>query len=44
VRYHTIAEGDGKCDFRYKKGRETFVYPLRKGWPPKFSDGDTELS
>ena len=36
VRYETIAEGGGKCDFRYKKGRETFVYPLRKGWPPKF--------
>lgn len=38
VRYETIAEGDGKCDFRYKKGRETFVYPLRKGWPPKFKN------
>jgi hypothetical protein len=44
VRYHTIAEGDGKCDFRYKKGRETFVYPLRKGWPPNFHNDDTELS
>ena len=44
VRYKTIAEGAKKCDFRFKKGRETFVYPLRKGWPPKFSDGDTELS
>jgi hypothetical protein len=36
VRYRTIAEGAGVCDFRYKKGRETFVYPLRDGWPPKF--------
>jgi len=36
VRYSTIAEGAEKCDFRFKKGRETFVYPLRKGWPPNF--------
>ena len=36
VRYHTIAEGHEKCDFRFKKGRETFVYPLRDGWPPDF--------
>ena len=36
VRHHTIAEGDKLCDFRYKRGRETFVYPLRNGWPPKF--------
>jgi plasmid stabilization system protein ParE len=36
VRYKTIAEGDEVCDFRYKQGRETFVYPLRDGWPPKF--------
>jgi hypothetical protein len=36
VRYKTIAEGAKVCDFRYKQGRETFVYPLRDGWPPKF--------
>ena len=42
VRYQTIAEGAEKCDFRYKKGRETFVYPLRKGWPPNFLDDDTK--
>jgi hypothetical protein len=36
VRYKTIAEGAEVCDFRYKKGQETFVYPLRDGWPPKF--------
>ncbi|MBN1810240.1 MAG: L-2-amino-thiazoline-4-carboxylic acid hydrolase [Anaerolineae bacterium] len=36
VRHKTIAEGAEVCDFRYKQGRETFVYPLRDGWPPKF--------
>jgi hypothetical protein len=36
VRYKTIAEGAEVCDFRYKQGRETFVYPLRDGWPPQF--------
>jgi hypothetical protein len=36
VRYKTIAEGAEICDFRYKQDRETFVYPLRDGWPPKF--------
>jgi hypothetical protein len=36
VRYKTIAEGAEVCDFRYKQGRETFVYPLRNGWPPQF--------
>jgi hypothetical protein len=36
VRYKTIAEGAEVCDFRYQQGRETFVYPLRDGWPPKF--------
>jgi hypothetical protein len=36
VRYKTIAEGAEVCDFRYMQGRETFVYPLRDGWPPKF--------
>ena len=37
VRYRTIAEGGGGCDFRYKTGRKTFVYPLRHGWPPRFA-------
>jgi len=36
VRYKTLAEGAEVCDFRYKKGRKTSVYPLRDGWPPKF--------
>ena len=36
VRYKTLAEGAEVCDFRYKKGRETFVNPLRERWPPKF--------
>jgi hypothetical protein len=36
VRYKTLAEGAEICDFRYKKGRETFVNPLREGWPPRF--------
>jgi hypothetical protein len=36
VRYKTLAEGAEVCDFRYKKGGETFVNPLREGWPPKF--------
>lgn len=36
VRYKTLAEGAEVCDFRYKKGRETFVNPLRGGWPPRF--------
>lgn len=36
VRYKTVAEGAEKCDFRYKKGRKTFVQPLRNGWPPTF--------
>lgn len=44
VRYKTIAEGAEKCDFRFKKRRETFVYPLREGWPPHFSNGDIDLS
>jgi hypothetical protein len=39
VRYQTIAEGAAKCDFRYKKGRETYVHPLRQGWPPVFATG-----
>jgi hypothetical protein len=36
VRHKTLAEGADICDFRYKAGRETFLYPLRDGWPPKF--------
>jgi len=36
VRYHTIAEGSDRCDFRFKAGSKTFVYPLRNGWPPQF--------
>jgi len=36
VRYKTLAEGAEVCDFRFKKGRETFVNPLREGWPPQF--------
>jgi len=40
VRYKTLAEGAEVCDFRYKKGRETFVNPLREGWPPKFLNGE----
>jgi hypothetical protein len=44
VRFETIAEGGKRCDFRYKKGRETFVFPLREGWPPRFIDSDTGAS
>ena len=36
VRYKTLAEGAGVCDFRFKSGRETYVHPLRLGWPPTF--------
>lgn len=36
IRYKTLAEGAAVCDFRYKRGRETFVNPLRDGWPPRF--------
>ena len=36
VRHNTLAEGDSVCDFRFKRGRETYVEPLRDGWPPKF--------
>ena len=38
VRYKTLAEGAEVCDFRYKKGRDTFVNPLKNGWPPGFLD------
>ena len=40
VRYETLAEGSKVCDFRYKKGRTTFVNPLREGWPPLFLEGN----
>ena len=43
VRYETIAEGADKCDFRFQKGRKTFVYPLRDGWPPQFHDSSTDM-
>jgi hypothetical protein len=36
VRHKTLAEDADICDFRYKAGGETFLYPLRDGWPPKF--------
>lgn len=39
VRYKTLAEGAEVCDFRYKKGRKTFVNPLKNEWPPKFFNG-----
>ena len=32
VRNTTIAEGAEKCDFRYKRGRDT-----KAGWPPSYS-------
>lgn len=38
VRHTTLAEGGAVCDFRYKAGRETYVAPLRDGWPPQFAD------
>ena len=44
VRYKTIAEGAETCDFRYKRSRETFVYPLRDGWPPQFMNEQAEQS
>ena len=43
VRYKTVAEGSDKCDFRFKKGRKSFVYPLREGWPPQFLDLTTAM-
>jgi len=43
VRYKTLAEGVEVCDFRYKKGRDTFVNPLREGWPPKFLNGGASI-
>jgi hypothetical protein len=36
VRYQTLAEGHPVCDFRFKRGRATYVEPLRDGWPPQF--------
>jgi hypothetical protein len=31
----TLAEGAERCDFRFKRGRET-----PRGWPPEFLDGE----
>ena len=36
VRCKTLAEECASCDFRYKRGRPSYLYPLRDGWPPKF--------
>ena len=36
VRNKTLAEGCDCCDFRYKHGRSSYLYPLRNSWPPKF--------
>jgi hypothetical protein len=36
VRTMTLAEGYDRCDFRYKRGRETLLLPLQDGWPPQF--------
>jgi hypothetical protein len=36
VRDKTLAEGCAVCNFRYKQGRPSYLYPLRDGWPPKF--------
>jgi hypothetical protein len=44
VRSKTLAEGADVCDFRFKKGRKTFVNPLRDGWPPKFLNMEEETS
>jgi hypothetical protein len=43
VRHKTLAEGAEVCDFRYKQGRETYVYPLRDGWPPQFMEPSANL-
>ena len=37
VRNKTLAEGCAVCDFRFKQGRPSSLYPLRDGWPPKFA-------
>lgn len=37
VRTMTLAEGHAKCDFRYKRGRET-----GPGWPPAFAGRDRD--
>jgi hypothetical protein len=36
VRHKTLAEGADICGFRYNAGRETFLHPLRDGWPPVY--------
>jgi hypothetical protein len=38
VRNKTLAEGCDCCDFRYKQGRNSYLKPLRNGWPPVFVD------
>ena len=35
-RTKTLAEGCDRCNFRYKQGRSSYLYPLRDGWHPKF--------
>ena len=37
VRHQTLAEGCAVCDFRFKRGRPSYLEPLRDGWPPKFA-------
>jgi hypothetical protein len=37
VRHKTLAEGCATCDFRFKQGRPSYLYPLRDGWPPRFA-------
>lgn len=36
VRTMALAEGYDRCDFRYKRGRKSFLLPLKDGWPPQF--------
>jgi hypothetical protein len=36
VRTTTLAGGAAKCDFRFKRGRET-----QDGWPPSFLKGES---
>jgi len=40
VRSKTLAEGCASCGFRFKKGRPSYLYPLRNGWPPKLVGTD----
>jgi hypothetical protein len=44
VRTKTLAEGCAGCDFRYRQGRASYLYPLRNGWPPQFVEpGDRNM-